>query len=67
MDQFPRGKFSEDDEGALEIAIGTKDRTLIIHFGKSVHWIGMDHDAAVRLAENILKHAKTIAPARDRA
>lgn len=59
---FPRGKFSEDDEGALQLGIGVKDRTLIIDFGKPVVWIGLDYDTAVQFAETILRRAKEIAP-----
>ena len=59
---FPRGKFSDDDEGGLRIGITVKDKTVLVAFGKPTAWIGLDHDTAVAFAKNILKHAKEIAP-----
>ena len=59
---FPRGKFSEDDEGGLQIGIAVKDKTVLVDFGKPTAWIGLDHDTAVAFAKNILKRAKEIAP-----
>jgi hypothetical protein len=61
-EQFPRGKLCQDDEGQLDVAIGVRDKTVIINFGKPIAWIGLDYHTAVALAENILKHAKEIAP-----
>ncbi len=57
---FPRGKFSEDDEGELRLGIAVKDRTVLINFGKPVVWIGLDKNGAIEFAENILKRAKDI-------
>ncbi len=61
-DPYPRGKLNADDEGALAICIGLQDKTIIIDFGKPVKWIGFEHQDAINLANNILKHAKAIAP-----
>lgn len=61
-DQFPRGKLSEHDEGALEFRIGVVDKTIIIDFGKPVFSIGLDYDSAVNLANVILKRAIQIRP-----
>lgn len=59
-DQFPRGKFSADDEGALLTRIAVKDKTVIIHFGKPIVWIGLDKASAEKLARSILQHAAGI-------
>lgn len=67
MKEYPRGKFNADDEGALSIRIGVQDKTVIVDFGKQVVWVGLDHATAVQLANNLLKHAKKIAPPAERS
>jgi hypothetical protein len=59
---FPRGKFSQDDEGGLNLGIAVKDRTIIINFFEPVVWIGLDYHTAVQFAQTILKRAEEIAP-----
>jgi len=54
-EKYPRGKFSDDDEGALNVAITMKDKTLIIDFGKPVAWIGMSKDQAYLFARVIME------------
>jgi hypothetical protein len=66
-DQFPRGKLNADDEGQLAIAIATKDKTLIIDFGKPVTWLGLDYHTAMALAGNIMMRAQEIKPKTDGA
>lgn len=61
-DQFPRGKFNEDDEGQLEMRIGVRDKTVILDFGKPVVWFGMDYHTAMNLADNIRRRAQEIKP-----
>ncbi len=57
---FPRGKFSEDDEGALRFGIAVKDKTVLINFGRPVAWIGLDKNGAIEFAETILRRARDI-------
>ena len=57
---YPRGKLNEADEGALELRIAVKDRTVIVGFGKPVKWIGLGATEARGLAELLLKHANAI-------
>lgn len=38
---YPRGKLNENDEGELCMAVGIRDKTIIIDFGKPVAWIGL--------------------------
>src|SRR5690554_4587002 len=45
-DQYPRGKLNADDEGQLAIAITTKDKTVIVDFGKGVTWLGLGAEEA---------------------
>ncbi len=57
MNQYPRGKLTDSDEGALRIAIGERDGTVIIDFGKDVSWIGMSKPEAIEFATTIMKQA----------
>lgn len=57
MNQYPRGKLNDDDEGMLNIAIGERDQTVIIDFGKPVVWIGMSKPEIVQFATTLLKRA----------
>ena len=57
---FPRGKLNADDEGGLRIAVGVKDRTVIIAFGKEIAWLGMSKPEALALAESIKARAEEI-------
>jgi len=56
--EFPEGKMSEDDDGALQIGITTdKEGRVIINFGTDVNWIALEHPYAVQFAVTILKRA----------
>jgi hypothetical protein len=59
-DTHPRGKLTKDDEGALNIAVGSHGATVVVDFGKSVHWIGLDPTTAKSLAASIIKHAEDV-------
>lgn len=61
-EQYPRGKLTETDEGALKIRIGTDDKTktIIIDFGKQIVWVGMDATTARTFARNILRRCDQI-------
>ena len=62
MNQYPRGKLTDSDEGALTLAIGVQDKTVIIDFGKQVAWLGLDAATARQFAKNILRRADEIDP-----
>ncbi len=57
---FPRGKVTEDDEGALKLEVYHKDGTVFINFGKQTAWIGLDAAAAHQLADAIHAHASEV-------
>lgn len=57
---FPRGKLNQHDEGGLMLAIGVKDKTVMIDFGKPTTWIGMDKQTAIQFANSILEKANTL-------
>lgn len=54
---FPRGKLNEHDEGGLRIAVGIHKDTVMIDFGTSVKWIGLDKQTAIDLGNSILEKA----------
>lgn len=58
--EFPRGKFDADDEGQLAFAIGVKDRTVLVDFGKPVARIGMSRDEAMAFAAGLIAYAERI-------
>jgi len=58
--RFPQGKLNDDDEGEITIAVGTRDGTVVIEFGKPVKWIGFDVEQASLLAGMIMGHAHEV-------
>ena len=59
-DQYPRGKFNDDDEGALFVGFAVRDKTLILSFGKEVAWIGMDKQTVERWIKALTEHLKEL-------
>lgn len=59
-EKYPRGKLSADDEGALAMRMGVKDKTIIIHFGESVTWIGLDVVTARMMVSMLQHHIDTV-------
>lgn len=49
--EFPRGKFCDEDEGGLRMAMAIRDKTIIVNFGKPVAWIGLDLESAEAFRE----------------
>ena len=49
--KFPDGQLNSEDEGEIVFAIAsTPNNRIILHFGKSVAWVGMKPDEARSLA-----------------
>lgn len=49
--RFPDAKLNSEDEGEIVFAIAvTPNNRIILHFGKSVTWVGMKPDEARSLA-----------------
>lgn len=61
LGEFPEGKVSETDEGSIQFAIAAQDGKVILDFGKSVHWVGMNPQQAADLASLLLKRAREAA------
>lgn len=58
--RHPEGRLTDDDEGEIRIAIGSRDGAVVIDFGKPVHWIGFTPKQAMKIAEDLVKHARAI-------
>lgn len=55
--RYPRGKLTESDEGATQLAVGVVKDTVVVCFPKPVTWIGVDAATAEDIATKILVHA----------
>lgn len=58
LGDFPMGKLTKSDEGAIQFAVGVKDGKVVLDFGTPVAWLGMDAQQAADLASTLLKHAR---------
>jgi len=56
--QFPDGKLSQNDEGAVGLQVTTMGDKVVIAFGEPTSWVGMTGDQAANLATDLLKRAK---------
>lgn len=61
LGDFPEGKLTKTDEGAIQFSVGEKDGKVVLDFGTPVNWVGMNPQQAADLASLILKHARTVA------
>jgi hypothetical protein len=59
--QFPEGKASPHDEGAVLFAIGERDDNVIVDFGTPVVWLGMPPEQAVAMAQLLIAKARIVA------
>jgi len=66
---FPQGKISENDEGAINMAVGSDlSRNLVyIQFGSPIAWTAFPVDGARGLAALLLKHADRVEESEKRA
>lgn len=55
--EYPNGRLTSEDEGALKIAIGLKDGCVVVDLGTPTAWFGMPPELALLLAENIQRRA----------
>lgn len=58
--EFPEGKLTKQDEGAIQFAVGSKDGKVVIDFGTPVHWLGMTPQQAADLASSLLNKAREV-------
>jgi hypothetical protein len=57
---YPNGKINKNDEGEIQIGITKSNDTVVIDFGKPVHWIGFTTAQAIGIGETLIKRAKEI-------
>ena len=55
---YPQGKLTEDDEGAVRMAIGIVDNKVMIDFGTMLQWVAMSREEAIEFAGMIIEKAK---------
>lgn len=58
---FPSGALHKADEGAIQFGVTHKDGKVVLDFGMSVSWLGMEPQQAADLAATMLKHAREAA------
>lgn len=64
---FPQGRLRDDDQGGLQIAVGSLGGKVVIQFGTPVEWAGMDPDTAEQLGHNLIRRAGEIMSAKPEA
>lgn len=57
---FPRGQFDNSDEGGLRMALGIKDKTVILDFGTQVTWLGLGKAEALELGNALIEKANQL-------
>ena len=55
--QFPDGRLSKDDDGALAFAVGVTDGKVVLRFPEPTAWLGMTPEQAAELAQLLCRHA----------
>ena len=60
LGDFPEGKLTKTDEGAIQFSVGEKDGKVVLDFGTPVVWVGMNPQQAADLASLILKRAREV-------
>lgn len=58
--QYPDGKMSEDDEGAISVALGIKDGKVMIIYPKPVAWIAYPPEEAIAFGAAIIAKAQEV-------
>lgn len=61
--EFPEGRLSGDDDGSITFKIGSdaEKNVVAIEFSKPLHWVAMPPQQAVDLAQQLIRHARSIA------
>jgi len=55
--EFPDGKLTPQDEGAIQVAVISEKGAVRINFGKPITWLGMPAKDAIGFASLVIKHA----------
>lgn len=54
--QYPAGQLNENDEGVIAFRITSNEGKIIIDFGKSVFWLGLEIKEAKGLVDILQQH-----------
>ncbi len=60
MNEYPRGKVDDEDQGATEIGVGEWENCVRIQFKVPMLWVALEPDLAEAFAQTILGYAKSI-------
>ena len=55
---FPDGKLTEKDEGALSLAVSAMGEKVVLAFGEPTAWLGLTADQAANLGVLLIKRAR---------
>lgn len=58
--EYPRGKFSDSDTGALVMSLTVRDKTIILDFGKEVTWVGLSKESALAIGQSLVDKANSL-------
>lgn len=58
--QYPRGRVHQTDDGEIKLAVGSKDKLVIVAFGTAVTWLGLPKEQALAFATSIKEHAEAL-------
>lgn len=56
--QHSQGKLTPSDEGDIQFRVGIEGEKVVLDFGTTVHWVGMDPQQAADLASSLMKWAR---------
>lgn len=59
--EYPQGRLSVDDAGALNFKIGERGDNVSVEFGEHVTWLAMPPEQAVAFAQLLIAKARVIA------
>jgi hypothetical protein len=58
---YPRGQFSDSDQGELQVAVGSLNGRVVFRFGTPVSWLAMPPEDALTLAEVLAERVEKMA------
>jgi hypothetical protein len=56
--EYPDGRLSEHDEGALAMALGHKNGRVVLQFACPVQWCAFTPEQALSIAQGLIEHAR---------
>lgn len=62
--QWPEGRLASDDDGQIAFAVASdpEKQLVAIDFGKPVNLLAMGPEDAVKMAQLLIKHARSVSP-----